>query len=137
METKSKTPDFEIIVCYVRVITEDSDIPKVEMLPVGYSFKYDGALLTALKESNIDNNTLLYDKICCENADYFFSMKCHDGNVVIDRLRHQNDYWSKLDQTFYCPHCGKLIHFVWKNLGDFKLGRIKKEVCSYNFEKIY
>jgi len=136
--------DYEIIVGMITTIVpsnyEGKTKSETTVLPVSYSSVYMGAgwleLVSALKEEGIPDTTCHFTDICCEEARYLFGGTSKKTQELIDCLRHCKENYRELSHIFYCPFCGKKLHFVWKNLGTFKLGKEKKEVCAYKFDKV-
>jgi DNA modification methylase len=139
---KPEEYDYEIIVGLITVIDptyyDEKNNKKTSILPATYDStpRRDGwmELTTALKDAGIENASCHFDKICCEEARYYFGK--NDVRDKIENLRRCVEDYQKGDHMFYCPFCGKKLHFVWKNLGTFRLGRVKKEVCSMKFDKV-
>jgi hypothetical protein len=137
-----KDYDYEIIVGMITVIDptyyDEKNNKKTSILPAEYDSipSHNGwtELTDALREAGIENATCHFDKICCEEARFYFGK--NNAREKIENLRHCVEDFQKLGHIFYCPFCGKKLHFVWKNLGTFKMGRIKKEVCSAKFEMV-
>lgn len=134
--------DYEIIVGMITVVDptyyDVQKNTKTTILPVEYDSTPGHGLwmeLTgALENVGIKNSTCHFDKICCEEARYYFGK--NNTRDKIQNLRNCVENYHESEHTFYCPFCGKKLRFVWKNLGTFKLGKVKKEVYTSNFERV-
>ena len=147
---KGKDYDYEVTVGMIKTICtlpyQDGEKVVISTLPTGQHsvYHWDGwlELGDALKKEKIKDSTLHYKDLCCKELDRVLSTKTERDTKVIDLIK---EYTPELEnghrkeeyqRVYYCPYCGKRILFSWKLLGTFKLGKVKKEVCTYIFDKV-
>jgi hypothetical protein len=135
--------DYEIIVGLITTVshTTYSDYKeKTTLLPVDSNSIYIGfnwfELSHALEENGIKDQTFHFDKICCEDASYYFGRRCQDSKTLVVFNQHLHEPRTPMEYILYCPFCGTRLKFTYKNLGKFKFTKEKREVCSIVFKKV-
>lgn len=137
--------DYEIVMGMITIVTpskepeEYPDDKKTYPLPTEVGINYYqgyGEICDALRAAKIQNRCCHFEKICCSEARLLFGGYDESVKRYLDVLIHCKEDFQAKSHILYCPFCGKRLKFVRKNLASFKLGREKREVCGYKFEKV-